>query len=311
MPQPVDNQAQRGGPRKTRRRRVYWTRRRLDSLGQVPDRMIAEEMGVSVQWVYQQRKRRGIPACQAREPVCWTAAMCARLGQDTDARLAREWGLTASVVARKRRSLRIPGFGVRPEAVAWTPAMLRRLGTAPDRDLAREWGICTQTVAAKRREHSGQPADGNGRGITWTAAMRRRLGQAPDAVVAQELGISVASVCRKRKELGIRACYHRRGMRVVWTPEMLADLDRLSVLEFARAHGVKTDTVREQLRRLGKRPVTRRRPMEWTAERIARLGTAPDTVLAREWGASHTTVRKKRVELRIRRYRAGATKGER
>ena len=127
--------------------------------------------------------------------------------------------------------------------------------------------------------------------------MTALLGRSSDAALAARFHLSVATVSRKRRELGVEARFGRRGVPVRWTPAMDADLDRLTVLEMARTYGIKTDTVRSRLRQLGRQPLVRRQKAAWDSARLARLGRDSDSALAREWGVSHTTVRRKRLEL--------------
>jgi DNA-binding CsgD family transcriptional regulator len=46
--------------------RVHWQRQHIERLGTVPDRVLAQELGITPQAVAQLRQRLGIPACHAR-----------------------------------------------------------------------------------------------------------------------------------------------------------------------------------------------------------------------------------------------------
>ncbi len=78
-------------------------------LGEVPDRRLAEELGVSTETVRRKRMALNIPPC--RRELVWTAERDALLGTMPDAALARR--LKASPNAVKIRRHRV---GVAPYA---------------------------------------------------------------------------------------------------------------------------------------------------------------------------------------------------
>jgi hypothetical protein len=79
-------------------------------LGQMPDYVLAEKLGVNESTVFVQRKRRGIPAASrvgTHEKVDWSAQP---LGQMSDAELARALGVGCDTVQRQRNKRGIPRF---------------------------------------------------------------------------------------------------------------------------------------------------------------------------------------------------------
>jgi hypothetical protein len=139
---------------------VRWTKRALDLLGTVPDRVIAERLGCSASVVCLKRQEQGIApgGFQGRPPVAWTPEMDARLGTAPDRVLAEEWGLSFATVFGRRRSLGVPaGRRWAEPRVPFTPEMDELLGSLPDNVLAAEWGTTGATVG-KRRKQLGVPA---------------------------------------------------------------------------------------------------------------------------------------------------------
>ena len=77
----------------------------IPRLGQVSDRVIAEECGVSIRCVGQWRQARGIPAYLPERQ--WTRRELRLLGTMSDAELARKLRRTPHGVKTKRRSMGI------------------------------------------------------------------------------------------------------------------------------------------------------------------------------------------------------------
>jgi hypothetical protein len=147
-------------------------------LRKVPDRVVAERVGVSHDTVVDERRRRGIPPAVPRRPrIEWTEEMMALLGTATDREVAEELDVNVHSVSRKRRILGIPAYCERPTRPGfWTPRRIELLGTAPDSVVARKLRIPLPRVANRRQILGIAPFTPQSR-VRWTPAMRRLLGK--------------------------------------------------------------------------------------------------------------------------------------
>lgn len=124
-----------------------WTAERAALLGTMPDRHLAQQLGITPVMVAYQRKQLGIK--QYTAPSAWSAANDRLLGTKTDAALAQELGVPKHVVLNRRRELKIPAFG--PSGwPAWPKEQVQLLGTMPDAKLAQQIGRSVSAVRQQR-----------------------------------------------------------------------------------------------------------------------------------------------------------------
>ena len=151
--------------------KFHWTAESSALLGTMPDRHIAQKLGITPVMVAYQRKRLGIK--QYAAPSTWAAENDHLLGTKTDAALAKELGVPKHVVLKRRRALKIPAFG--PSGwPAWPQEQVHLLGTMPDAELAQQIG---RSVSAVRQQRLalGIKAFRYSASITITHEMRVKL----------------------------------------------------------------------------------------------------------------------------------------
>ncbi len=148
-----------------------WTREHAAFLGTMPDRHLAQRLGITPVMVAYQRKRLGIK--KFAPPSAWSDQHDHLLGTKTDAALAKELGVPKHVVLKRRCALKIPAFG--PSGwPAWPQEQVQLLGTMPDTELAQQIG---RTVSAVRQQRLalGIKAFRYSASITITPEMRVKL----------------------------------------------------------------------------------------------------------------------------------------
>ena len=127
--------------------KFHWTAESSALLGTMPDRHIAQKLGITPVMVAYQRKRLGIK--QYAAPSTWAAENDHLLGTKTDAALAKELGVAKHTVLNRRRELKIPAFG--PSGwPAWPQEQVHLLGTMPDAELAQQIGRSVSAVRQQR-----------------------------------------------------------------------------------------------------------------------------------------------------------------
>ena len=124
-----------------------WTREHAALLGTMPDRHLAQRLGITPVMVAYQRKRLGIK--KFAPPSAWSDQHDHLLGTKTDAALAQELGVPKHLVLKRRRALKIPAFG--PSGwPAWPQEQVHLLGTMPDAELAQQIGRSVSAVRQQR-----------------------------------------------------------------------------------------------------------------------------------------------------------------
>ena len=124
--------------------KFHWTAESSALLGTMPDRHIAQKLGITPVMVAYQRKRLGIK--QYAAPSTWAAENDHLLGTKTDAALAKELGVPKHVVLKRRCALKIPAFG----PSGWPKEQAQLLGTMPDAELAQQIGRSVSAVRQQR-----------------------------------------------------------------------------------------------------------------------------------------------------------------
>lgn len=161
------------------------------------------------------------------------------------------------------------------------------LGLKTDAAIARELGVTPRQVRYLRLSLGKKPAHRQ----RWSFEALQKLGVVPDAVLAAEMGLSLSAIKQKRQQH--EAPCERRGMPAAAAPL----LGKLPDMQVALMFGRSCETV-SRWRLAAKLPaVTLRRP--WQAQEIAKLGTMPDQVLARELARRTRVVRDKRRQQGI------------
>src|SRR5438128_6397711 len=118
------------------RRRAAWTLAEVEQLGKVPDSVLANRTGRTIQEIVAMRESRRIGLSIPFRR--WTAREIRLLGRFSDAELSRRLRRTLGDVRLRRGELKIPPFKPRPKFKFWTPAEIKLIGTMPDADLARK-----------------------------------------------------------------------------------------------------------------------------------------------------------------------------
>ena len=124
-----------------------WTREHAELLGTMPDRHLAQRLGITPVMVAYQRKRLGIK--KFSPPSAWSDQHDHLLDTKTDHALAKELGVPKHVVLKRRCALKIPAFG--PSGwPAWPKEQAQLLGTMPDAELAQQIGRSVSAVRQQR-----------------------------------------------------------------------------------------------------------------------------------------------------------------
>ena len=87
-------------------------------LGTKPDGEVAQDFGISKQWVHELRQRWAIPSyVQTSSPDRYHPGIMARLGVDPDADIARDYGISRQRVhqLRQERNISVPSKKQRAE----------------------------------------------------------------------------------------------------------------------------------------------------------------------------------------------------
>lgn len=175
---------------------------------------------------------------------------------------------------------------------AWQARAVPMLGLRADVDIAKELGVTPRQVRYLRLALGKQPAHRQ----RWSLPLLQKLGTVPDAVLAAELGLSESSIKRKRQQL--EAPFERRGI----PPQAAPLLGKVPDMQVALMFGRSYETARRWRIAAQLPPVVVSRP--WQAQELAKLGTMPDKVLARELARRTRDVRGKRERLGIPEHAA-------
>lgn len=149
-----------------------WTAERAALLGTMPDRHLAQQLGITPVMVAYQRKQLGIK--QYAAPSAWSTANDHLLGTKTDEALAKDLGVAKHTVLNRRRELKIPAFG--PSGwPAWPQEQIKKLGTMPDAELAQQIGRSVSAVRQQRLTLGIKAYRGYPGAIVITPEMRVKL----------------------------------------------------------------------------------------------------------------------------------------
>ena len=269
----------------------------VDLLGKRSDMALARLFRVSPVRVAETRRRLSIAPIfvQLRLPP----RLMRLLGRMPDERLAKKANATRQQIKYMRYQLGIPAYRKKPRDFLWTVEDIKLLGTDADRVIAGILDTTAIVVSRKRRAlaiEAAYPCT-NPNAIEWTTEMISLLGKVRDPVVARRFGVSLDQICRQRALLNIPPCTPHLRL-TAWTPQMLKDVRDMEPAQFVLKHKISLGVVSRKRRGMG---LAEPRPprINWTAEMIARLGTVPDGILARELGIRPKTVWAKRSRLGI------------
>lgn len=270
-------------------KKTNWTAEMLSLLGTMPDKELAERLGLHHATVWRERTRQKRGAWTARQSaVTWTPEALAQLGRVSDYQLALQLGVNSGVVRGKRCSLGIPSGSPRPRRV-WTEAEVTLLGTASDQEMAEQLGCTSSQIFHARKQRNIL----HFRPVHWADAVFQQLGVVPDTQIAQVAGISASAVWDERKRRGIPAA------RVSpWFDGHLAELGTKPDSQIAKQHGVSIATVAKLRQAHGIPPNTKRRA--WRPEELELLGKFSDAEVARRTGRTKSGVSMERMNRRIR-----------
>lgn len=181
--------------------KFHWTAESAALLGTMPDRHIAQKLGITPVMVAYQRKRLGIK--QYAAPSTWAAENDHLLGTKTDAVLAKELGVPKHVVLKRRCALKIPAFG--PSGwPAWPKEQAQLLGTMPDAELAQQIGRSVSAVRQQRLALGIKACRGYPGAIAITSIMSiteeqlSRTGITPGAIVTPEMIENLRKILKER-----------------------------------------------------------------------------------------------------------------
>lgn len=221
------------GTSRIQRKKVQWTEHHRSLLGKIPDRELAQQMGISLFIVAVERRRLGIAASMPWRIITWTPAMLQRLGTAFDAVLAREWGVSGNIVSWKRQELGIPGLNEHRKgpAIAWTDEMVLDLSRLSLRAFAKQYGVSSHLVHLERRKRGISPATPRGTGMP--EEHQELLGTMADREFAQRFGYDLAFVSSYRVRNAI-ASFRDRQTAFHWSPYRLRCLGRFSDAALAR-----------------------------------------------------------------------------
>jgi hypothetical protein len=178
-------------------RSFYWEAQDLALLGKMPDKVVAEQLGIGVMAVARERRQLKIPPFRPKAPIVeWTPEMLELLGKVSDRKAAELLAISMGTVIRKRKRLGIRGLGDRGKVVP-TSELTELLRDHDATEVRRRTGLAWQTIRALRAK-LGLPAP-----ETWTPEVLARLGREPDQDIARDIGLSPSGVRRKRLILGI------------------------------------------------------------------------------------------------------------
>ena len=157
---------------------VHWTPEKISLLGRIPDRQVADQMGVSGWHVRRTRKKLGIPA---HSSVIWIPEdIRSELGTQPDTVIAKRLGLSANRVAKWRVRLGIPAFSRVVPLPELTAEAVSLLGCISDAAFGRRFGLTQWRAGAIRRSMGIPPSR---QPLTWTKDDLSRLGHETDSAL--------------------------------------------------------------------------------------------------------------------------------
>ncbi|GAB0151095.1 hypothetical protein [Marinobacterium sp. BA1] len=183
-------------------KRYEWTEEAIALLGTMPDRKLAEKLGVSLAVVRGRRIKEGIARSGSKKRHKWTKEELALLGTDTDQRIADRLGLDRIQVMNKRIYEEIQAFTPRPEPKDTALKYKDLLGTDTDKKIGKKIGCSTARVTQLRKE-LGIAAYSKSSEVVWGNSDDALLGTMSDRKVAGVLGLSASRVMQRRHKLGI------------------------------------------------------------------------------------------------------------
>lgn len=264
-------------------------------MGQVPDAELAATAGVTLAMIRNHRHRRGIPGHTRTTAFQWTAARKRLLGTQSDLHLAKRWGISPGRIRRQRMALEIAAAdGCR--RIDWTQVD-PLLATHGSYEIEELTGVPEPSIRRRRRTLGiPSPKDPRQPPRRWLRRDLRLLGKVPDQQIAQRLGCTGSTVAAKRQELGIpRYQPPHHG----WDNRAISLLGTAPDARIAQILGKRLAAVtKERLRRKIPNWTPPVEAIDWS-DKDAHLGTAPDRLLAAEWGVSTAAVNCRRNFLGI------------
>lgn len=178
----------------------------------------------------------------------------------------------------------------------WNSREVSLLGTGTDISVARKIGRSEEAVRRKRKE-SGIPSKSLYR-FTPTERQKEILGKLPDSYLGRRWGVTRLTILKSRRALGLAACRLPPNSVSGDADAIELLLGEVSDRTISEEFGDKIQTIRNRRNRLGKR----NKKKEWSTEEASLLGTDSDTNVGKKIGRSTTSVRTKRIGLKIPAY---------
>lgn len=164
-------------------------------MGEVPDKVIAEEFDIGESTVYKHRARLGI---EGWDPKIELPQECIdQLGQKPDVELAKEYDTSRATIKRRREEKNIDPY--REQNVDVPDKCLKQLGEKSDGDLAEEFGLTIEIIRRRRIKKGIDPAND----LTKVEIPVDELGTKPDRLLAEEYDVTPRTICERRQEHNI------------------------------------------------------------------------------------------------------------
>ena len=220
-----------------------WLSPHIERLGRVPDKKLANELGVSSSAIRYWRIQLGI------QEIDWEAKAFELFGRMPDDKIALEVGVWLAKVRRYRESLGIPAWREQRIPV-WVAKYRDRLGKEPDIVIAEELGISRERVrqvrvnlgiGLDREAHAQHLRKRNERKkMPLPDDIRKLFGVVSDSEIRRRAGVSESVQKRWRKEFNLPPPPNvRTGGRLGSKLDGFAHLFREKTYpEIARAAGV-------------------------------------------------------------------------
>lgn len=301
-----------------RTRRVYmWPPEHIALLGTMTDADVAKIIGGKTSTVMEKRQSLQIAPFKpkvgrlkgkSRPNFDWTDHHIKLLGTKPDAELARQFGLSNSAVGLKRRSLGISSPKGMNERFVVPPEFIDKLGVWSDAKIAR----CLNTygsVISRARRKLGVAAIMKHNILSEEA--NALLGKSTDTEIARLYGVSVTCVSERRNSLSIARKAQVGHRKKLLPQEAIQKLGKVKDTILAKEYKVSIAVIyryRQELKieryirgkqRKHDATINRRAAYVWNDAQISRLGTAPDTELAKIFNFPNYAVRNKRYALGI------------
>lgn len=274
-----------------------------ERLGTVPDAVLADEYGISREWVRRLRSVDGIPSYQHAEAKALTAKIIPLLAEHRDSEIRHITGATYNFVQAVRYQEDVPEP---PRVLKYEEALKKAepyLGTMSDRKVGQMFNIPDSRVHAYRVSLGIEPYQDNNRyNPLDTDLIRKRFEEGKnDVEIAVELGSSAHTILQKRYEMGLKRKRSRsRNLHVDEAYVRTQILQKRDDTDIAAETGCSANYVAKIRRDMG--ILKHRKRLPWD-DIIPLMGTMPDRELGAMFHTAGATICMKRNRLGIPSYK--------